>query len=138
MNYSERWIQYFFDVAQRTAKLSYAKRLQVGAVAAKDKRIIACGFNGTPTGFSNDCETEFGLTDSCVIHAEENLILFSAKHGISLLGCDMFCTHSPCVHCSRMIISCGIKQFFYINDYRYDEGIVLLKTAGLKIEQFKL
>ena len=138
MPYSERWLSYFFDVAKRTANLSYATRLQVGAVAVKDKRIIVCGFNGTPPGFTNTCEDSLGQTKSNVIHAEENLILFSAKYGISLIDCDLFCTHSPCIHCARMIISCGIKRFLYLDDYRNDEGIVLLKSATIEVEQFKL
>lgn len=138
MTYSERWLSYFFDVANRTSQLSYAQRLRVGAIAVKDRRIIACGFNGTPSGFSNNCEDSLGLTQNNVVHAEENLILFSAKYGISLYECDLFCTHSPCIHCARMIISCGIKRFLFLEEYRDNEGIVLLKSADIEVEQFKL
>ena len=138
MIYSDRWLSYFFDVATRTSQLSYAQRLQAGAVAVKDRRIIACGFNGTPIGFPNKCEDDNGETQNCVIHAEENLILFAAKYGISLKDCDLFCTHSPCIHCARMILSCGISNFFFLEDYRSIEGRLLLSNSGIGVHHLKL
>lgn len=131
VEYSQRWLSYFSKVALQTATLSYAKRLQVGVVAVKDRRIIACGFNGTPPGFSNICENADNETLSNVIHAEENLILFSAKHGISLNQCDLFCTHSPCIRCARMILSSGINRFYFLSNYRNPEGLELLRSSGV-------
>ena len=137
MTYSNRWLSYFSDVAERTAQLSYATRLQVGVVAVKEKRIVLCGFNGTPIGFSNTCEDDSNITLPSVIHAEENLILFAAKTGISLLDCDLFCTHSACSSCAKMIISTGIKTFFFKTPYRDSSGLNLLRTAGISVIQLQ-
>lgn len=86
---SSRWDDYFMDVAVRTAELSYAKRTKVGSIAVKERRIILCGYNGTPPGDDNSCEELVDgelVTKPAVLHAEENLIIFSSKYGISLNG----------------------------------------------------
>ncbi len=150
----DRWETYFMDVAERTALLSYAKRLQVGAVAVRDRRIVACGFNGTPAGLPNECEdivckngkdTCACFDNAClvtkpnVLHAEENLILFCAHHGISLKGCQLFCTHHPCLNCARMIYGAGISKVIYKYDYtgkNSDESKKFLSSVGFAVEKF--
>ena len=134
-----KWDKYFIDVANRTAELSHAKKLQVGAVAVRDKRIILCGFNGTPPGDDNTCEDIINgnlITKNSVLHAEENLIIFSAKLGISLENSHIYITHNPCSICSRLIYGAGIKRVVYETFYKNDLGIQFLKSRNILIEQF--
>jgi dCMP deaminase len=124
-------------VAIETSKLSYANRLKVGAIVVKDKRIILCGYNGTPEGFSNQCEDENNKTVNEVLHAEENLILYAAKSGISLKGSELFITHSPCINCSKLIYGSGIYQINFLDHYRSNEGILFLEKIGIKCNQYQ-
>lgn len=132
-----KWDQYFIDIALRTSELSYAKKLKVGAVAVRDKRIILCGFNGTPENDDNECETiENGklITKPSVLHAEENLIVYAAKTGISLNNTTLYITHSPCNICSRLIYGSGIKKIIYKDLYRDTSGIEFLRQQNILIE----
>jgi len=135
MTLSKKWLEYFMAVSFETANLSYAQRLKVGCVAVKEKRIILCGFNGTPPGMNNVCEDSEGKTLPFVIHAEENLILFSAKTGISLKDSSIFITHSPCPSCSRMILGSGISEVYFKHSYRDLSGLDFLRGNGIKIIQ---
>ena len=126
-----RYHNYFLNVAKETAKLSYAERLKVGAVAVKDRRIICVGFNGQPSGLANKCEDDSNNTLPTVLHAEENLILFAAKHGISLKGCDLYITHSPCINCSKLIYGAGFAKVFYSEYYRTSDGPKFLHSVGI-------
>lgn len=123
------------DVARRTASLSYAERLKVGAVAVKDKRIVCIGFNGTPEGLPNACEKD-GHTLPSVLHAEENMILFAAKNGISLKDCSVYITHAPCINCARMIYGAGIKSVTYCEAYRSCEGLDFLESVGVDVSRY--
>lgn len=123
------------DVAVRTSELSYATRLKVGAVAVRDKRIVSVGFNGTPPGLPNVCESD-GVTLPTVLHAEENLILFAAKNGISLNGCSIYITHQPCLNCSRMIYGAGISDVTYKEIYRTSEGLEFLESVGVTVRRY--
>ncbi len=132
-----RWDDYFLDVALRTAQMSYAKRLQVGSVAVKERRIILCGFNGTPAGSDNNCEYILNgelKTKSDVLHSEENLILFAAKLGISLNKSTLYISHSPCLNCSRLIYGAGIVRVVYKNLYRDNSGIEFLKNQNILVD----
>lgn len=106
--------KYFMDVARRTAELSNARRLKVGCVATRDRRIICCGYNGTAPGEDNNCEIEMpdgGLvTKPNVFHAEVNMINFAKEHSISLLDCSMYITHEPCKPCTMKVIDAGIVE----------------------------
>lgn len=128
--YSERWLLYFMDVAERTAQLSYANRLKVGAVAVRDKRIILVGYNGTPPDQDNVCEQN-GKTLPHVLHAEENLILSAMRFGIGLPGCSIFITHSPCINCARLIYGSGISSVYYKTLYHDDTGIRFLSMVNI-------
>lgn len=129
--FSDKWINYFSKVAQETATLSYAKKLQVGCVIVRDKRIILCGYNGTAEGFPNECEDKFGDTLSNVFHAEENAILYASKMGISLKDSQIFINYSPCIHCAKMIFASGIKEVYYNYCYRNSEGLNFLKNVNI-------
>lgn len=130
-----RYQTYFMQVAKLTSELSFAKRLKVGAIAVKDNRIVLTGFNGTPPGMSNYCEDSNNKTIDEVSHAEENLITYAAKQGISLKNCQLFITHSPCFKCSKLIYNVGFDIIYYESDYRDDSGIMFLKKLGLKVEK---
>lgn len=106
----KRWNEYFMDVARRTAQLSYCVKRKVGAVAVRDNRIICVGYNGTPVGDDNACEDMNGSTFSNVLHAEENLVIYAARKGISLEGCTLHVTYEPCLHCLSVIKAAGFTE----------------------------
>jgi dCMP deaminase len=134
------------DIARRTAELSHARRLHVGAIVVKDDRIISIGYNGMPAGWDNNCEDEVrgssgGLpmsklvTKPEVLHAETNAIAKLARSNESGLGGDMFITHSPCLDCAKLIYQSGIKRVFYSEAYRDDTGTEFLKKSGIEVTQ---
>jgi dCMP deaminase len=140
----QKWIDAFMDTAERFAQLSSAKRLQVGAVVVKDNRIISIGYNGMPSGWTNECEEVVEVHEDCgvitktkdeVIHAEANAISKLAKSGDSGDKADLFCTHAPCVHCAKIIYGAGIKKVFYRNSYRDELGLEFLQKCGIDIEK---
>ena len=104
--------EYFMDVAIRTAQLSSAVRLKVGCVAVRDRRIIACGYNGTGPGEDNVCEIKLPdgtlVTKPNVVHAEINMIDFAKLWDINLVGCSLYITHEPCEPCAIAVIEAGI------------------------------
>ena len=165
----QKFIDLYMDWAARTAHLSHAKRLQVGAVIVKDDSVISYGYNGMPAGWDNDCENRvwdkgsggwlspeeiyeqypyegwheeagrdvrYGLkTKPEVLHAEMNSLMKLARSTNSGNQASMFITHSPCLECAKGIHQAGIKEVFYGEDYRSDDGIVFLKKCGIKIEK---
>ena len=113
------WEQYFKEIAQITATRSPCERLQVGCLLIKDNRIVAQGYNG----FLSGCKHESHIRDGheiATIHAEQNTIVDCAKRGVSCNECDAYITHYPCFNCCKLLLSCGIKNIFYINDYNND------------------
>lgn len=117
---------------------SYCKRRQVGALLVKDNMIISDGYNGTPSGFENVCEDENGVTKPYVLHAEANAITKIARSGNSANGATLYVTASPCMECSKLIIQSGIKRVVYCDDYRLEDGINLLKRAGIEVEKIEV
>ena len=130
----QKWIDAFMDTAERFAQLSSAKRLQVGAVVVQDNRIISIGYNGTPAGWTNECEGEDGRTKGEVIHAEENSILKLARDGERGNGSSLFCTHAPCIQCAKLIYGAGVRKVYYRETYRDTQGIDFLTKCGIDIE----
>jgi dCMP deaminase len=157
-----KFISAFMDVAERFAQLSSAKKLQVGAIIVRDNRIISIGYNGTPTGWDNECEVidrpgidanawldpdtlvdQYPLTDDLgryrlktkeeVLHAEMNCIGKLAGSGESGRGATMFITHSPCMECAKLIHGAGIVQVFYKHEYRCTNGIEFLSECGIDV-----
>lgn len=167
----QKFIDLYMDWAKRTAQLSYAKRLKVGAVIVKDDSVISYGYNGMPAGWENNCEnreymsidaggwlhpdeivqrwpfectveedgTNIGRyrlkTKPEVLHAEMNSLMKLAKSSSSGDRASMFITHSPCLDCAKGIYQAGIKEVFYEEDYRTDEGINFLKKCGVQVKK---
>jgi dCMP deaminase len=127
--------QRYLKMADIWAQNSYCKRRKVGALLVKDKMIISDGYNGTPSGFENECEDEENKTKTYVLHAEANAITKVAKSGNSSLGATLYVTSSPCIECSKLIIQAGIKRVVFTENYRLEDGINLLKRASIEVEQ---
>jgi dCMP deaminase len=127
--------QRYLKMADIWAQNSYCKRRKVGALLVKDKMIISDGYNGTPSGFENECEDGENKTKTYVLHAEANAITKVAKSGNSSLGATLYVTSSPCIECSKLIIQAGIKRVVFTENYRLEDGINLLKRANIEVEQ---
>lgn len=123
----------YLRMAAIWAENSYCKRRQVGCLIVKEKMIISDGYNGTPTGFENDCETEDNRSKPYVLHAEANAITKVAKSHNSSDGATLYVTDSPCIECSKLIIQCGIKRVIYAREYRLTDGVDLLRRAGIEV-----
>lgn len=130
----EKFDHSYLDMASIWARNSYCKRRQVGALIVKDRMIISDGYNGTPSGFENVCEDESGVTKPYVLHAEANAITKVAKSGNSSQDATLYVTASPCMECAKLIIQAGIKRVVYRDPYRLEDGINLLRRAGIKVE----
>lgn len=122
----------YLRMARIWAENSYCKRRQVGALIVKDKMIISDGYNGTPSGFENVCEDENNVTKTYVLHAEANAITKIAHSSNSSEGATMYVTASPCIECAKLIIQSGISRVVYSEKYRLEDGINLLKRAGIE------
>lgn len=132
-----RYDKAYLRLATEWAKLSHCKRKQVGAIIVKDNTIIADGYNGTPTGFENECEDEQGNTKWYVLHAEANAILKVARTTNNADGATLYLTHSPCKDCSKLILQSGIKRLVYNHAYKDRSGLDFLYQAGLEIDQIE-
>jgi dCMP deaminase len=128
----------YLKMAAIWAQNSYCKRRKVGALLVKDKMIISDGYNGTPSGFENECEDENNITKAYVLHAEANAITKVAKSGNSSQGATLYVTSSPCLECSKLIIQAGIRRVVFSENYRLEDGINLLKRADIEVEQIDL
>lgn len=123
----------YMRMARIWGENSYCKRRQVGALLVKDKMIISDGYNGTPSGFENDCEDEENNSKPYVLHAEANAITKVARSHNSSEGATLYVTASPCMECAKLIIQAGIKRVVYGEQYRINDGIELLKRAGIEV-----
>ena len=140
--------EYFMEIAKVVAKRSTCLRNNVGAVIVRDKRILSTGYNGAPRdmehcldiGCIRDAQNIASGTrhELCrAVHAEQNAIIQSALHGVSVEGATLYCTHQPCILCAKMIINSKIKRVVYSNNYPDDEAINFFEKAGVKIDIFK-
>jgi len=134
----------YMEMAKIWSTLSYAVRKKVGALIVKDGTIIADGFNGTPSGFENECEEalydekdQFSgyRTKWYVLHAEANALLKLAKSTQSSSGATLYITCSPCPECSKLILQAGISRLVYDEEYRDTAGLELLRKAGIEIKK---
>ncbi|MFQ7113079.1 dCMP deaminase family protein [Hallella bergensis] len=123
----------YLRMARIWAENSYCKRRQVGALVVKNKMIISDGYNGTPSGFENVCEDDNDLTKPYVLHAEANAITKLARSHNNSEGATLYVTASPCIECAKLIIQAGIKRVVYGENYRLDDGICLLRRAGIEV-----
>lgn len=152
----------YMGTALLHAKLSKARRAQVGAVLVTSHGVTLTGYNGTATGRSNECETkcyfdpryddgnemeyEYPYVDDKgrylletkpeVIHAELNCILKAAREGVSCLGATVYVTLSPCIQCSAMLVQVGVWRVVYKQQYRDDSGVELLKSCGILVQSY--
>lgn len=140
----------FMDLAKSLALRSHCVKAQVGAVLAKDTRIISIGYNGPPSGTHN-CDEEYpeegcprDSKGSCslALHAEQNAILYASKNGANLEGCTLYVTLSPCIACARVIFSMKIKKVIFLDSYaKYkgipsDEGVDFLRKFGIEVVEY--
>lgn len=138
----------FLDIAKNFSSLSKAIRRKVGCIIVKDGQIISNGFNGTPSGFDNSCEylkeekspdvnyNPNNLTTKPeVLHAESNALMKLARSTNSSIGSTMYLTCSPCFECAKLIVQSGIIRLVYIDDYRSEKGIELLRQTDIIIEK---
>lgn len=140
---SKEMIQAHLDVAERYSQLSKAKRLKVGALIVTEGGSMFLGYNGTPPGWDNVCESEVQAEDGStalvtkpeVIHAEENALAKVARSTERSQGAVMFMTHSPCLPCAKMMSTCGISHVYYRNQYRNTDGIDHLLMRGVQVTQ---
>jgi dCMP deaminase len=137
--------EYFLKIASVVAERSTCLRHHMGAVAVKDKHILTTGYNGAAAGLK-DC-LELGClrdennipsgtrTEICrAIHAEQNVIIQAALHGISLEGCTIYCTHTPCVLCAKMMINAKVKRVVIFTKYADDAFRELFREAGIQVD----
>jgi len=123
----------YLSMAEIWATNSYCRRMKVGSLIVKNKSIISDGYNGSPTGFPNECEDEEFVTLNYVLHAEANAITKLAKSTQSSEGSTMYVTVSPCFECSKLIIQSGIKRIVFGKVYRKPEPLSFLLQAGIEI-----
>lgn len=136
-HYRPSWDDYFMAIARIIATRGTCDRLYTGSVLVKNKRIIATGYNGSPPGFPHCDEAGHLLEEGhCVrtIHGEHNPLLQAARQGgTSIEGATMYTKYSPCVHCTKYIIACGIKRVVIGKIYRAPQVVDMLKEAGIEV-----
>ena len=131
----QKLVNAYMDIAERFSLVSDCERLKVGAIIVKNGSILAHGWNGTPSGYNtNCCEDENGKTSPFVLHAEQNVLVKMAKSTESIEGAELFCTHSPCPECSKLLAQSGVKKVYYKYNYRITEGIDVLNALGVETE----
>ena len=137
--------EYFLKIASVVAEHSTCHRHHMGAVAVKDKRILTTGYNGAAAGLKDCLELgclrdELGIASGTrqeicrAIHAEQNVIIQAALHGVSLEGSTIYCTHTPCVLCAKMMVNAKIKRSVSFGKYIDDTFIELFKEAGIEVD----
>lgn len=139
----QKFIDAHMQAAEVYAKLSSAKRLQVGCVIVKDNTIIGIGYNGMPSGWDNDCEYVEYYDDGDfiiktrpeVLHSETNALSKVARSTNSSEDADLFVTHAPCLECSKLIHQSGIRRVFYKHTYRSNDGLEFLKKCGIETQK---
>ena len=140
------WHQYFLTITRNVAERSTCTRAKVGAVIVRDKNILATGYNGAPAGMPHCIDagclvytsrTPTGeVEENCfrTIHAEINAIAQAAKNGASIRDADIYITHTPCIHCVKVLINTGIKRIFYEREYKRATIEELVRGANLALE----
>lgn len=142
------WDEYFMDITKRVATRSTCLRRAVGAILVHDKRIIASGYNGGPTGLAHcldiGCLREkLGIPSGqqhelCRgIHAEQNAIIQAARYGVSIEGATLYCTTQPCTQCTKMLINAGITEIVYAEGYPDNLARELLEESGIIVRRFE-
>ncbi len=142
------WPEYFMGITRLVAERSTCLRRKVGAIAVRDRRVLATGYNGAPSGLAHCAETgclreKLGVPSGqrheiCRgLHAEQNVIIQGALHGLVLAGADLYCTNHPCVLCAKMLVNCGLKKIWYEESYPDQLAADILREAGIACEQVR-
>lgn len=142
------WPEYFMSITYLVSDRSTCLRRRVGAVAVKDKRILATGYNGAPAGVPHCAETGCLRRQMRIpsgqrheicrgLHAEQNVIIQAAIHGINIRGAELYCTTHPCAQCAKMLINCGIRRIWYAEHYPDDLGERMLAEAGVEVRRLE-
>jgi dCMP deaminase len=137
--------EYCLKIALVVAERATCVRHHMGALAVRDKHILATGYNGSPSGLPDCLElgclrNELGIPSGkqheiCrAVHAEQNVIIQAALHGVSIKGSTIYCTHTPCVLCAKMLVNAQIERFVSFGKYSDDEFLKLFKEAGIEFE----
>jgi dCMP deaminase len=143
------WPEYFMSIAQLVAARSTCLRRSVGAVLVKDKRILATGYNGAPTGIRHCKETGCLRENLAVkpgerhelcrgLHAEQNVIIQSAYYGVITKGTTLYSTHKPCIICTKMLINAGVKKIFFLDGYPDTLADEMLSEANIEVERLSI
>ena len=142
-------IDTYLNVAEAFAYRSTCLKRKYGAVIVKDDVVVSTGYNGSPRGYTNCCDTGScpriernlhqgqGYELCRAIHAEQNAIIQAAKLGSSIDGATLYCTHQPCVICAKMIVNSGIKRVVYRHGYPDDFAVEMLNEGGVLLERFE-
>ena len=139
------------ELAVNLAKRSHCVKRHVGAVLTKDTRIISIGYNGPPAGTHNSdeefpgvgCDRDSKGSCSLALHAEQNAILYAVKNKTDVAGSTLYVTLAPCLACSRVIFTIGIKKVIFLNSYAEfkgldkEEGVDFLKKFGVEVEKYQ-
>ncbi len=138
------WDEYFLEIADLVAKRSTCLRRKVGALVVKDRRILATGYNGTPSGIAH-CDEVGCLREKLKIpsgerhelcrglHAEQNVLLQASLHGVSLKDSAIYVTNQPCIICAKMIINAGISEVVMAGPYPDAMALQFLKEAKIRV-----
>ena len=141
------WDEYFMDITSLVARRSTCMRRQVGAVMVKQKNILATGYNGTPSGITH-CDVTGCLREQLNVpsgerhelcrglHAEQNAIIQAARHGVNISDSTLYCTNSPCIICTKMLINAGIRKVIYLEGYSDSLSMAMLEEAGIETLPF--
>jgi dCMP deaminase len=129
----ERYDDMYMDIAKRVSEMSWDSDTKVGAIIVKDGNIISMGWNGTPSGFPNNCKhPSTGVTLPYVIHAEANAIAKLARDGGNGLGATLYSSLAPCMECTKLILQSGIKEVVVTQaDERFMESYKILNERGM-------
>ncbi len=142
MDTRKSWPDYFMGIAFLVSERATCMRRRVGAVAVKDRRILATGYNGAPSNLRHCSETgclreQLGIPSGqrheiCRgLHAEQNVIIQAASHGVCIEGATIYCTTQPCLICTKMLINCGIREIYFAEGYPDELAEDMLKEAGV-------
>jgi dCMP deaminase len=141
------WDQYFMTITRQVAERSTCLRAKVGAIIVRERSILATGYNGSPAGLPHCTEVgcliyeshtpDGDLEQNCyrTIHAEMNAITQAAKNGSAISDADVYVTHTPCIHCMKVLINTGVRTVYYDRPYKLQTIEDLLKHARLKLVQ---
>ncbi|MCL2332118.1 MAG: cytidine/deoxycytidylate deaminase family protein [Actinomycetia bacterium] len=142
------WDEYFMEIARQVSTRSTCLRRQIGALIVRDRRILATGYNGTPSGIRHCSEVgclrdQQGIPSGerhelCRgIHAEQNAVIQAALSGISIAGSKVYCTHQPCVQCAKILINAGVTEIVFAGVYPDQMARDMLEEAGVKLRHWQ-